>query len=455
MEIKSEIVSEEQEILGILSRFKKRDFSGNSGQAIKNSSFQIATTLVAKLGSLVFIIILARLLLPELFGLYGLALSTIVLFSSFADFGISSAIITFIGKSEGKGTHSKSRAYFYQLLKWKSFLVLLCSLVLLLTAYFVSNNIYNKPIFLALMAGAIYLPAMTFLSFFENNFRALNNFKYSLIKEGVFQGLRLILVPLSVLFVISREFSPDKILFAIFLSLAICYLIPLLLLMILTKKHLVFLKAPRSKLNILERKGLVLFLLPLSVTLLAGLFFGQIDVVMLGHFVESSFIGFYQAAFSLVGAVSAIIGFASLAVFPIFSRLKGKRLEKGLNKTLRITFLISLIAAGFTYFIAPLIIRIIYGVEYLPAASLLRIFSILVVILPLSGIYGAYFISTKQTKTYAKIIVTSTIINIILNYTFIVYLLRYSMFHVAIGVCVATVISKFIYMGGMIVFRKR
>jgi len=41
-----------------------------------------------------------------------------------------------------------------------------------------------------------------------------------------------------------------------------------------------------------ERKELLAFLLPLSVTVFAGLFFGQIDMVMLGLFVDSSFITF-------------------------------------------------------------------------------------------------------------------------------------------------------------------
>ncbi|MDH3324681.1 MAG: oligosaccharide flippase family protein, partial [Candidatus Peregrinibacteria bacterium] len=82
---------EVRDLKGIFGRIKNRDFRGNEGRVIKNSSWQIATTLVAKMGSLLFTIIIARLMLPEVYGLYGLALSTILLMAIFSDFGIGSA----------------------------------------------------------------------------------------------------------------------------------------------------------------------------------------------------------------------------------------------------------------------------------------------------------------------------------------------------------------------------
>jgi len=91
------IIKEEiSDIVGLANRFRKKDFSGNEGRAIKNSSWQIATTLIAKIGSLLFTIIIARLMLPEIYGLYGLALSTILFMSIFSDMGICSAVMTYL-----------------------------------------------------------------------------------------------------------------------------------------------------------------------------------------------------------------------------------------------------------------------------------------------------------------------------------------------------------------------
>jgi len=92
----------------ILERIKNKDFSGGEGQAIKNSTWQVATTLTAKIGSLLFTIIIARLMLPEVYGLYGLALSTILFMGVFNDFGISSALMTFVSKTIDK-TPGKSK----------------------------------------------------------------------------------------------------------------------------------------------------------------------------------------------------------------------------------------------------------------------------------------------------------------------------------------------------------
>ena len=191
------IKKDEGEIKEVLGRLKDRDFSGNAGMAVKNSAYQISTTIVAKGGSLLFTIILARMLLPELFGLYSLALATIALFTSFSDLGVSQAVTTFVAKNIGK-KDGKSKAYLKYLLRIKVVLVILSSLALVLTAKFIANTYYNKPIFLALIVGAIYIPLLSFVGFSENIFRAASRFEYPLTKEILFQVSRLILIPLTI-----------------------------------------------------------------------------------------------------------------------------------------------------------------------------------------------------------------------------------------------------------------
>ena len=83
---KAFIKEEEKDIKEIYRKFWKRDFSGNTGQAIKNSAYSFSTILVQKIGAIIFTIIIARLLMPELFGLYNLALTTIGLFVVLSDF---------------------------------------------------------------------------------------------------------------------------------------------------------------------------------------------------------------------------------------------------------------------------------------------------------------------------------------------------------------------------------
>jgi O-antigen/teichoic acid export membrane protein len=450
------ITREENDFKNIFNRFKKRDFSGNTGQAIKNSSYQLTSNIVMKAGSLIFTIIVARMLMPELFGLYSLALSTIVLFSAFSDFGIGTTLLTFIAKSLGQGNKEKAKGYFKKLLKWKYRLLIGCSLVLLISAYFISNYYYQKPLFYALLVGALYIPAIGLLSFLESAFRATNNFKTPLFKDIIFQVLRLTLVPLGILFLIKTNLSEGIIVSGVIMLLSACYLIALLFLVIHSKRKLSFLKSKTKELSQSETKDLKKFILPLTFTILSGVFFGYIDTLMLGRFVSAEYLAYYGVSFGLIGSGVAIIGFISSAIFPLFSRLEGKSLEKLFRKSRNATLLIAIFSAIITYFLAYYLIRIAYGQDYLTAVPILKFFAILVFILPFSSIYEVFLTSQKKTRVIAKILILSTILNIVLNFFAITYGLRIAGNMGAIyGACFATIISRIVYLVGILNAKRR
>ena len=441
------IYEEENQLKNIFNRLKKKDFSGNTGQAIKNSSFQLATNLIAKIGSLLFIVLLARLLMPELFGLYSLALSTIVIFATFSDLGIGNTLITFVSKNLGIKNEMKAKAYFSQLFKWKLLLTLIVSLLLLSLSYFIANFYYNKPIFYALLAGVIYIPLSTLVGILTNLFMSANLFRYPFYKEILFQTLRFIFVPLGALLLLHFSITDQSFIGAIILILSFCYAISLIFLFGLSKKKLSFLKQKRSSLTNQEKKDLFIFLWPLTAMVLSGIFFGYIDTIMLGHFVEEgSFIAYYSAAFSLIGAAVTIISFTGNAVLPIFARLKGKLLEGNFRKIRIITLFIGIVAAIFTYFISKYLILLIYGSAYENSILILQIFSTLLVITPLATLYNNYFISQGRTKILAILLVSTTLLNIVLNYYFITSGLQISMYSAVLGACTATIISRFVHL---------
>jgi len=152
------IIKEEMgEAKEILNRIKKRNLKGNSGQAIKNSSYQLMTTLVAKIGSLIFTVIIARLMLPEVYGLYGLALSTILFLGVFSDIGIGRALNTFLSKNIDKYP-GKAKGYFKYMTKWKIILSIFSILLIIILSKWLATTYYQKQIYYALLAGIIYLP---------------------------------------------------------------------------------------------------------------------------------------------------------------------------------------------------------------------------------------------------------------------------------------------------------
>jgi len=440
------IHEEERDIKNIFNRFRKRNFHGTMGQAIKNSSFLLTTTLIAKFGSLLFTVLIARMLMPELFGFYSLALGTIVLFAGFSDFGISTAMVTFVSKSLGNKDPKKAKAYFSRTIRLKVLIVSLASLILLASSYFIANVYYDKPIFYALLAGGVYLPLSSFLGFFDGIFRASNKFKFIMIKEIIFQILRFGILPLAIFLLLRYGVGNELLLALVIITLSACIGASLLFFIFFVKRKISFIKEKRTILSKEEKKNMNKFIWPITLTILSGVFFGYIDTIMLGHFVSGEFIGYYAASFSLVASVAAIISFASGALFPIFVRIKGKTLERGFRKTRSLIVLISLIAAIGTFFLAKYVILIVYGKEYLTAVPILQIFALFVLIGPLIGLYDSYFTSQERTKLVAMLLIITTLINIGLNWVFITYGLRFGMFEALMGATIATLISRGIYL---------
>lgn len=452
--MKNIIKEEAKEAKEILGRIKRKDFSGNTGQAIKNSSWQLAATLVAKIGSLIFTIIIARLMMPEVYGLYGLALSTILFFGIFSDMGIGTALNTFLSKNIDQSP-GKAKVYFKQLTRWKIILLIFSVLLIIVLSKWLATTYYQKQIYYALLAGIIYLPTIILQGHLSTIFTSTNNFKPLLIKEIILQILRLAIVPLLIIYFISKGVSAEFYLFWVFVALAACYFTATTYIIWKIKKDKPFKRSKAIELSNKEQKDLTKFILPLTLTIFSGMVFALIDQVMLGHYVEAAFLGFYRASFSLVSAAAAIMAFSSAAMFPILARLKGGRLERGFRKSRKITTIVSILTVIPTFILAPLIIKIVYGPAYSTAAIYLRILSVLIISFPLIALYTTYYTGQKRTKIFSILLVSSTILNIILNYVFINIGLQFSMSYAVIGACVATIISRFGYLGGLIIFRER
>jgi len=447
------IKEEAKEVRGILGRIKRKDLEGNSGQAIKNSTYQITRTVIAKIGALLFTIIIARLMLPEIYGLYGLALSTILFLSVFSDIGINSALNTFISKNIDKKP-GKAKGYLVYLTKWKVTLMGLSFLIIILSSKWIATNYYQKPIYYALLAGIIYSLITTFLSYISQIFMSTNNFKPLLIQEIIVQVLKLTIIPLLIILFLSKSKSTEIYLFWVFIALAICYIAATAYSFYIIKKNNPFKKSQTKKLSKTEKTNLIKFILPLTATALSGVFFAHIDKIMLGNFVTGKYLGFYSIALSLVFSASAIIAFSSIAIFPIFVRLKGKKLERGFQKSKNITALICIATFLFILLFARIIIRILFSPEYLPSVIYLQISSLLIISYPLALLYNSYYLSQKRTKIMATLLILSTILNIVLNYFFIKFGLQFGMFYAVVGASIATIISRYGYLGGLIWFRK-
>ena len=447
------VKEEEKDLKEIFTRLKKKDFTGNTGLIIKNSIYQLSSSISAKIGSLIFTIILARLLMPELFGLYSLALSTILIFSAFSSFGIGDSLVTFISSALGKGKNKLAKSYLVHLGKIKILLLFISIIILLLSAKFISVEYYKKPLFLALVAGALYILFSEIINFLGSILQASNYFEGLLYKEIAFQISRIILVPLIVIFSLKNQMSNEMTLFYIFLMLALSYLVAIIFMLLTSKNKINFIKSKSEKLEKNKKKKLNNFFWITSIFILSGVFFSLIDRIMLGAFISSEPIGYYSAAFSLISAIASLVGFGGV-MLPVFTRVTKKAMKKGFRKSLQIVFLTSFVLFILTLLFANLGILIAYGSAYSQATNLLRILSPLIILIPLIGVYSAYFMSIKKPKKPVIWLVISTIINIILNYILITILLKKGEIMAVYGAIFATLISQVVFLTGLIFSKK-
>jgi len=445
---KKQIKSEEKDIKDIWRRIRKRDFSGNTGLAVKNSIYNTLQTFAAKAGSLIFTIILARLLMPELFGLYSLALSTILIFAVISKLGVNQSLVRFVSWASEK-KKKKVKGYIFYFGKIKGILILLSILSLLIFSKFLAETYYQKPIFLALLAGIFYVAFTQISSFLWSLLNSFNNFKSVFFGETFFQVLRIVFVPLTVIYALKISLSEEGTLFLVIFFLALAYLISGIYLFFVSKKEIILkLKDTKKqkKLSSKEKRGVNKFIFLSSAIVLSEVFFGNIDKVMLGKFVAGEFIGYYQAAFSLVGALVSLGMFGGV-LLPIFSRMEKKSLDKVFKKSLKIVSLISAGVFVLTILFSDIAVSFVYGKDYLLATNVLRLLAVLIFIIPITNMHLAYFTAKNKLEIVAKSLMLSTVLNIFLNYFLITFFLQYGEISAVYGAVIATIISQGVHFG--------
>ena len=414
---------------------------------LKNSAYNFTTTLISKIGGLIFTIILARLLLPELFGIYNLVLSIILIALTFADLGINTTALRYISDALGKNKKSKARSYFRYLFKLKGFLVILVIITILILAKPLAYNVFNKPaVFLPLIFSCLYIIMVSLRSFFVMLFLALKNLRVLPLLDFSLQILKIIFSLFAILF-LSSQYKIS----GIFVALAIStFLSIIMIILILTKKekNIIFGK----KISI-EKPKILRYLRYIGIASISLIFFGSIDTLMLGRFVEAAYIGYYRAALSLVITVAALLSFSGIFL-PIFTQIHRQRLKRGFQKTFRYIIILATPMAFGLMFVARYFILAIYGPEYMFSTSSLYVLSLLVIIVPLIALYSTIFQAKEKPKILSKFILIALLINIVLNYILIKCLLIFSQEYAILGAGIATLVSKSFYLAALAIKTK-
>ena len=406
-----------------------------SKMTVKNSAYTLASIFISKIGGLIFTILIARLLLPELFGIYNLAFSVVIIAIALTNLGFDTTVVRYVSDALGKNQKSKARSYFKYLLKIKSILIIVVILIFLLISKYLAYNVFNKPIlFYPLLFSCLYLLIESLRGFISSLFLAIKNLRVTPILEIILQVSKILFSLLAVLF-LSSEFKISGIFVALAISAFLSLLFSLVVL-IKKEKYLFF-----GKKVVTEKSNLLKYLKYIGLTTLSLVFFGSIDTLMLGAFVDASYIGYYRAALGLVITLVSLLSISGI-LLPIFTQIHKKRLERGFKKTFKYTIMLAIPATLGIIFVAKYLIFTVYGSEYMLAVPSLYVLSVLVLIGPLITFYTTLFSAKEKAKFLAKSLFIALVINIILNYVLIKALLTISQDYAIIGAGIATVVSR-------------
>ncbi|MCS7134656.1 MAG: flippase [Candidatus Pacearchaeota archaeon] len=408
----------------------------------KNAFYTFFSVLASRIGGLVLTIIVARILYPELFGVYSLVLSIILTIATFTDLGMNTTFIRYFAESIGKNKRKEARTRFFFFFKYKIFLICIASFVLFVFSDMIAINIFKKPLMnLPLKIGSLYLLALSLNGFFSSVFVALQKVKYNLVSEIIFQISRITMVLLFLYL--------NKNVVNVFLALSVSFFLSsLFLFFVLSKKYNFLFRGKRSKIEKKEKKKLLNFFTWLTIGSISLIFFAHIDIFMLGIFLPAEFTGYYHAIVSLVTSVAAFVAFGSL-LLPVFTQLEQGRAERGFEKVFRYVSFLAFPAAFGLAFVAVPAIKIIFGYTYVlesyktAITIAAAILSFLVIESAFSGIYSALFQARELPKIIAVIMIIATILNIFLNYFFIKIGISFAPQYGLVGVAAATFISKY------------
>ncbi len=366
---------------------------GSLKKKIIRSGFWVSVSSIGiNLLTLLRSIILARILLPEVFGLMGICLIIITGMELFSQTGFSAALIN----RQEKFEDAKDTAFTLLIIRG-IILALMTFLVAPLTASYYDKEILNS---LIKVIGISFI----FKGMQNINIVALEkslNFRRIAYFEQTKSVIDTIVIITLVYYLKNIWGLVIGHVIAAFLGTLVSYII------ISGTPHLRFNKAIAGE---LFRYGK--FITGLTIVLFIST---ELDKIVIGKILSMEFLGYYVLAFMLANLPSTHISkLISRVMFPAYSKLQNdfEALRNTYLKVLRIITSLTIPAAVGIAILAPEIIRILYGEKWLPAVHSLQILCIFGGLRSITSLNGYLFngIGKPQFPFYFGLIRLSILI---------------------------------------------
>ncbi len=390
-------------------------------QTIFKNTFWLAIAEIIQKGIVFLIVVwLARHFGPMIFGQWAFALSFVLLFSIFADFGFSALTVREIARDK-----SKTSQYIDNIVAMKLILGLITLGLIALAIQFLGKE--PEVVKLVYFLG-IYAVVNTFTTFFQSIFRANEKMQYEAVCR-VIQSLSLL--GLVIFFILSK----GSILTISYAYLGAALIGTLISLGVIWRYFSKFF----LKINFKLCKEILTKAWPFGLSAIAVLIYYRIDTVMLGIFKGNEAVGYYNAAYNIILLIITGVSLLVIAIFPTLSNFYKYSIEKfkdNINLFFKLIFSTSFPLIILIFFFSKPIINVIYGKEFIEfSPSILQILIWSVLILYNYAIFAIGLSASDKQRTYLKGVLLGAIFNTLAN---LVVIPKYSYY----GAAVTTVLTE-------------
>ncbi|KYC63714.1 flippase [Heyndrickxia coagulans] len=395
---------------------------------IYNLSYQLLTILLP----VVTVPYISRVLRPTGLGLYSYSSAIVSYFVLLGGLGFSFYGSKVIAVSRDNSHLLKQ--YF-----WEIFILRLVTISIFASIYifwvFEGNNQHKV---LYLYQGLGLFASLFDITYF---FSGLEEFRKIVLRNFIVKILSLILI-----FCFVRD-SGDLLIYTLIVQGSILIgnltLVPYLREYGIFKLNIGFLKGLNFKRNILPSIQLFIPLVSIQV-------YTVLNKVMLGHYIGSTEVAYYDNATKIVTLVLTVLTSLGTIMFPRFSYYFAmgmtEKIRHQFNLTLRLNFLVSIGLIVFLIGINTNFVLWFFGEEYIKISSILPLLALSILPISLASIaMTQYLVPSGKNKTYTISVITGAIINVLLN---LILIKRYGIIGVALSYVISETIVSIIQLFG-------
>ncbi|GEM_PF-437208 len=373
----------------------------------KNSFFSLGSSVVQKLLTLLYFVLVARVFGPEDQGRYSAAIAFATLFSVFIDLGLSSALTR-----ETAREPEKARDYLGQmfLLRIVFGLIVYCIIIFLPTMLGYSQQLQG----MIMIAGiaAVIDTVTTSCWFLVRGFR-------NLMYESIGSTVAVIVMMTGGIAAIAFHLPVIALVYAVLAGSIANVLIALWTIFFKARIHL----SMRPNWKVIRYLGIIA--LPFAGSAIFSRIYTFADVAILTRLAGEHSVGLYSAGNKLMLALNILPAALSASLYPALSSYgvsHEERIAPTMSKAVTFLSLIALplsVGIGIT---APAIVSLFYGLEYEPTIRILRILSVGLFFAFLSFPFGSLIAAQNRQRVNTFIFGIAAGVSIFSNFLLIPYL---------------------------------